>query len=181
MKCRSLLWLRFGTYSISEDWPQPNELNALPLSTLLGVRSAYELFFIRLLSYRKGNPTKRVLVHHSFVPKLGDARGWKSGSYSMFFSSQTFRMEALGFSGLLFCHSLPLTWEVYRYLWSHFHFFYFCRVSALSSSPTGSSQSRSLTSVARSVLPLCAQNAEGVQVFPLFDLIAFFSPFLTWV
>ncbi|CAJ1957491.1 unnamed protein product [Sphenostylis stenocarpa] len=54
------------------------------------------------------------------------------------------------------------------------------RVSALSLSPTGSSQSRSLTSFAISVLPLCAQNAEGVQVFPLFYLIDFFSPFLTW-
>lgn len=53
--------------------------------------------------------------------------------------------------------------------------FSFCRVSALSSSPTGSSQSRSLTSVAISVLPLCAQNAEGVQVFPLFYLILLLS------
>lgn len=40
MKYCSSLWLRFVTYSISEDWPRRN---ALSLYTLLWVRSAYPL------------------------------------------------------------------------------------------------------------------------------------------
>ena len=146
---------------------------------MLGVRSAYELFFIRLLSYRKGNPTKRVLVQ--LRPKAWRCQGLKKWELQYVLLKPNLPNGSAGFLWTTLLPFITLDMRGISLPLISFPFFLFCRVSALSSSPTGSSQSRSLTSVAISVLPLCAQNAEGVQVFPLFYLIAFFSPFLTWV
>lgn len=94
----------------------------------------------------------------------------------MFFSSQTFRMEALGFSGLLFCHSLPLTWEVYRYLWSHFHFFLFLQSLSSFLEPHGV-LSIPLSHFCRykCAPPLCAERRGCSGLSPLLSYCFLFS------